>query len=485
MLVKEDIVRLFAAHFPFEPNAGQWCLMEAFSDFILRFREPVAFVLKGYAGTGKTSMVSALIKTLPLLKIQTVLLAPTGRAAKVLSNYSGLSAYTIHKQIYYSQRDENGILRVQLRKNVAKNTLFVVDEASMLGIESRLLVDLFSFVSSGFQCRLLLLGDSAQLPPVGSAYSPALDLDFLRSNFSFDFMEMELSEVLRQGLSSLVLKNATILRNRISSQKFSLPLFKLNSHKEKEDIESGSFVQNTDLKRINGENLEDLLQSSYSRLKREEVVFITRSNKRANLFNQQIRAQIFGMEGELAAGDLLMILKNNYYWVPKTSTVGFLANGDMIEVLKVKGRKDLYGFHFADIEARLLDYPEEPSIEVKIILETLHIDGPALPYTAGQALFSAVLEDYADLPTRSLRMAAAKENPYYNALQVKYGYALTCHKTQGGQWPCVFIDQGYFTDEMASIEYLRWLYTALTRCMSNCYLLGFSDQFFEQTNEAY
>lgn len=466
---KEDIENLIRSYLPFAPTFGQEGLIRELVSFIVRFRQEVGFVLKGYAGTGKTSVIGALVKALPSLNITPVLLAPTGRAAKVLSSYSSQAAYTIHKQIYYSEPDEEGRIETRLRQNRLRNTMFIVDEASMLGEEDSLLFDLISYIRSGYRCRLLLVGDTAQLPPVGSSFSPALDLDYLSASFPIDFHTCSLTEVVRQKSASSVLENATVLRKKLAEKDMRLPFFHLGPAEEKKDLE-----------RLNGEDLEDVLQTEYGRREREDVVFITRSNKRANLFNREIRSRIFGIDGELAAGDLLMALKNNYYWTSAFPNIGFIANGDMLEVMKIKKEEELYGFHFADAEIRLVDYPWLPPFEIKLWKESLRVDAASLPYSQVSRLFSAVMEDYADLPTAARRRQAVRENPYFNALQVKYAYALTCHKTQGGQWPCVFVDQGYFTEQMLDEDYLRWLYTGLTRTTEKAYLLNFDRNFFEK-----
>ncbi|MCM1532625.1 MAG: AAA family ATPase [Bacteroides sp.] len=467
-----QIEELITSCLPFTPTFEQGQLIESLTGFIMDFRSEVGFVLQGYAGTGKTSVVGALVKALPRLNINTVLLAPTGRAAKVLAAYSGQPAYTMHKQIYYTGQDQDGALQTSLRANRARNTLYIVDEASMIGEENSLLFDFFSYVNAGYRCRVLLLGDTAQLPPVGSGYSPALDIDYLRSCFPIDFRSFCLQEVIRQGKGSLVLENATQLRGKTARGEVSLPLFSLHYPDTLPD-----------LKRIGGEDLEECLQNEYGRREREDIVFITCSNKRANMFNNEIRARIFGCEGDLSAGDLLMILKNNYFWIPKESDIGFLANGDTMEVLKVKRREERYGFRFADIEARLVDYPDQAPVEVKVILDSLDAPEASLPYPQVRRLYEEVMQDYAHIPTKGRRMQAVKEDPFFNALQVKYAYALTCHKTQGGQWPCVFVEQGYFTDDMLTAEYLRWLYTALTRTTQTVYLLNFSDKFFTDEDQ--
>lgn len=470
----------------FPPTDGQWSAIEALSRFIIRFREPVGFVLSGYAGTGKTTLVGALTAALSRLNIQTVLLAPTGRAAKVMAAYAGRMAYTVHKYIYYTGLDESGFLRTSLRKNKLSQTLFIVDEASMMNEDEGLLSDLMTFVYTGYRCRLLFVGDRAQLPPVGASYSPALEVDFLNRRFAHldvVFTEARLTEVLRQAASSLILSNATYLRQRLAEDDFSLPVFDLTGRgldgaAGSSDVEPdgvGSPVRR-DFFQLKGEDFEDTLQSVYGRSAREEVVFVTRSNKRANMFNKAIRERVFGLEEEVSAGDLLMVVRNNYYWTEKMEKIGFLANGDMVEVLKVKQYKDLYGFRFADIEARLTDYPDEPPLELKICLDSLHVEGPSLTYAQNKQLWDEVMLDYAHLRTKAERVAAVKKDPYVNALQVKYAYALTCHKTQGGQWPTVFVDLGYFTDDMLDADFFRWLYTALTRAVDRLYLVGFDEK---------
>ncbi len=464
---EEGIGRLIASYLPFVPTHGQAELVKELASFVFQFRSDVGFVLQGYAGTGKTSVVAALVRALPVLNITPVLLAPTGRAAKVLSHYSGTAAGTIHKQIYYAEPDEEGRVQLSLRQNRARNTLYVVDEASMIGEEESLLYDFFRYVGAGYRCRVLLVGDTAQLPPVGSPYSPALDLDYLSSCFPLHFLSYTLEEVVRQGEGSLVLENATALRGKVAREDPALPLFSFGYPHGK-----------TDLKRLEGEALEDVLQTEYGKREREEVVFITRSNKRANLFNNELRGRVFGMDSDLAAGELLMVVRNNYFWLPSDSKAGFIANGDMMEVLRIRKREEIYGFHFADIEARLVDYPEQPPLMLKLWLDALHVDAASMPYEEVRKLFGAVWEDYAHLTSKSKRMQAVRQDPYFNALQVKYAYALTCHKTQGGQWPCVFVDAGYLTEDVLDTEYLRWLYTALTRATEVVYLSGFPEKCF-------
>ena len=434
-----------------------------------------AFLLKGYAGTGKTSLVSALVRSAPSLHIKTLLLAPTGRAAKVLASYSGQPAYTIHRKIYQTVTDSSGAMHMARAFNKHSYTLFIVDEASMIGQGNdlvfdrhNLLEDLVDYVGEGSHCRLMLIGDTAQLPPVGSTQSPALDLGYLSGVLHLTVHHSELTEVVRQRHLSGILLNATLLRQQIAllspETTPTMPLFDL------QDCD--------DVMRLQGVELEDVLNHEYNSHGIEQMVVITRSNKRANLFNQEIRNRILFREEEVNAGDHLMVVKNNYYWLEPESGIGFIANGDIAEVQSLRNHQELYGFHFADATLRFVDYPDLPAHDCKLLLETLHSESPSLTAAESQQLFEAVMEDYADMPRKQDRLRAVKQNPYYNALQVKFAYALTCHKTQGGQWDTVVIDQGYLTDEMIDKEYLRWLYTAITRATGRVYLLNFKDNFF-------
>lgn len=432
------------------------------------------FLLKGYAGTGKTSLVSALIQTLPQLRVDTLLLAPTGRAAKVIANYSGRPAYTIHKKIYMTVTDASGVVRTVRAINKHAYTLFIVDEASMIGLEptsSRhsLLEDLIDYVYDGNHCRLMLIGDTAQLPPVGQSESPALDERYLSAAFGLNVIVSELTEVVRQQQLSGILANATALRNQIAvlggGGEASLPLFTLND---------------TDVVRLAGEDLMETLYREYSDFALEQVAIICRSNKRANLFNQGVRNSVLFREEEVNAGDYLMVVKNNYFWLDEESTIGFIANGDIVEVLSVRNTQELYGFRFADATLRFVDYPDEEPRDCKLLLSTLYSESPSLTAEESERFFNAVMEDYADLPHKADRLCEMRQNPYYNALQVKFAYALTCHKTQGGQWRTVILDQGFLPPDMLlDRDYLRWLYTAFTRATDKVYLLNFEKRFFE------
>jgi exodeoxyribonuclease-5 len=431
-----------------------------------------AFLLKGYAGTGKTSLVSALIQTLPQLRVNTLLLAPTGRAAKVISAYSGRPAFTIHKKIYMTVTDASGVVRTARVINKHAYTLFIVDEASMIGLEptstrQSLLEDLIDYVYDGNHCRLMLIGDSAQLPPVGQTESPALDERYLASAFGLNVLAAELTEVVRQQQLSGILDNATHIRSQITDlsavDEAQMPLFSPNG---------------TDVIRLAGEDLMETLYREYGDFALDQVVVVCRSNKRANLFNQGIRNTVLFREEEVNAGDYLMVVKNNYFWLDEESTIGFIANGDIVEVLSVRNVQELYGFRFADATVRFVDYPDEPPHDCKLLLSTLYSESPSLTADEANTLFNNVMEDYADLPRKSDRLHELRQNPYFNALQVKFAYALTCHKTQGGQWHTVIVDQGFLGENPVDRDYLRWLYTAFTRATDRVYLLNFDSRFF-------
>lgn len=434
------------------------------------------FLMKGYAGTGKTSLVSALIQVLPQLRVNTVLLAPTGRAAKVIAGYSGRQAYTIHKKIYMTVTDAGGAIRTVRAINKHAYTLFIVDEASMIGVEptstrQSLLEDLVDYVYDGNHCRLMLIGDTAQLPPVGQSESPALDERFLAASFSLNLISCELTEVVRQQQLSGILGNATALRSQIAllspGEAAQLPLF---------DVDGA-----TDVVPLSGEDLMETLFREYGSYALEDVVVVTRSNKRANLFNRGIRNSVLFREEEVNAGDYLMVVKNNYFWLDEESTIGFIANGDIVEVLSVRNVQELYGFRFADATVRFVDYPDEEPRDCKLMLSTLYSESPSLTHEESERLFNTVMEDYAELPHKADRLRELRQNPYYNALQVKFAYALTCHKTQGGQWRTVIVDQGFLGENPVDRDYLRWLYTAFTRATEKVYLLNFDATFFKSS----
>lgn len=460
-------------NFPYQPTSEQEIAIKSLSGFLLSKRDGVLFLLRGYAGTGKTSLVGALVKTLDRLQQKSVLLAPTGRAAKVFSAYSGHPAFTIHKKIYRQQAFSNEMSNFSLNDNLTTHTLYIVDEASMISNEGlsgamfgtgRLLDDLVQYVYSGQGCRLLLLGDTAQLPPVGEEQSPALFADALKG-YGLEVIEVDLTQVVRQMQQSGILWNATRLRRLIADEDcFSLPKIRVSGF--------------ADIRMLPGAELIDELSACYDRDGLEETIVICRSNKRANLYNKGIRAQILWREEELSTGDLLMVAKNNYYWTERLKELDFLANGETAVVRRVRRTRELYGFRFADVTLSLPDY-DDLELEVNLLLDTLHSDAPALPKADNDRLFYAVLEDYADVPLKRDRMKKMKADPHYNALQVKYAYAVTCHKAQGGQWKNVFLDQGYMTDEYLTPDYFRWLYTAFTRATGTLYLVNYPKEQLE------
>ena len=471
MLSREELFWRLKDSFGFEPTEGQSTVLRHLSAFLLSQKENPTYILRGYAGTGKTTLVTTLVKTLPLIGMKYVLMAPTGRAAKVISSYTGQYATTIHKRIYQVMTFPDGSIRVGRAENKYQNTLFIIDEASMIGEQkdfggSSLLDDLLAYVFNGDNCKLLLIGDSAQLPPVGSDHSPALDIDYLKSEFPVTIATYELTEVMRQALESGILSNATHLRQLLNENlyEYELPLF---------DIKNFS-----DTTRIEPETFEELLYRAFDAEHNTETVIICKSNKRANLFNQAIRSRILNIEGEIATGDRLMIVKNNYFWADGNQNISFIANGDMAEIRKIRRYEEMYGFRFADVELSFLDYPDAPNLEVKIILDALNSESASLTDEENQRLHDAIEEDYMDIPNRRERYKEMKKNPWFNALQVKFAYALTCHKTQGGQWKDVFIDSSFNLKDELEKDDVRWLYTAVTRAQERLYFVNFKDEFF-------
>ena len=468
---KQSFTSIFLSYLSFVPTPDQSDLISLLSEFITNSSEREIMVIKGYAGTGKTNMVAALSKTLPSFKWRSALLAPTGRAAKVLSNYSQRPAQTIHKKIFRKTPTADGGVAFSLGENLHRNTIFIVDEASMIGLDNptsdsvygSLLESLLEYVFSGDNCKLILVGDTAQLPPVGSNDSPALNIDYLKAAYHLNIKYIELKQVARQQDASGILKNATHLRECIANVSSEFP--KLNTH--------------ADVIRLSGDELEDAMNSAYSKYGYNDVLIVTRSNKRANLFNQAVRTRIRYMDDDLCGGDLMMVVKNNYFWLDEKTEAGFIANGDSLQIKKIVARRELYGFNFAECVVQLCDYPDAPEVTLNLVLDSINTDTSALTKEQQKELFERVMEDVADQPIKGLRLSYLRNNPYFNALQVKFNYAVTCHKAQGGQWPCVFIDQGYLTAEMMNVEYIRWLYTAFTRATEKVYLMNFSDDFFE------
>jgi len=457
-----------------EPTNGQTEMIEKLAAFVSAPDSDMLFLLKGYAGTGKTTTIGALVKVLDELKIKVVLIAPTGRAAKVLSIQSGKTATTIHKKIYRQLAVTDGSSKFSLDRNLNKNTIFIVDEASMISNlpqdhavfgSGYLLSDLIEYVTSGFNCKLIVSGDTAQLPPVGIGVSPALDKEGL-SLFGMEVISMELREVVRQSRESGILENATCIRNMILEESPTgfWPI-KMKGYR--------------DVIQLGGDQLIDEIANCYSKMGMEETIVITRSNKRANLFNEGIRRTILFQEDQLMRGDLLMIVKNNYHWSKQMEELDFIANGDIAEIMRIRKYEERYGFHFANVVLRLIDY-QDLEIECKILLETLSVEAPALTVEENKRLFEAISEDYQEIRNKRDRWKKIREDPYFNALQVKYSYAVTCHKAQGGQWKAVFLDHGYLTAEMIDHEFLRWFYTAFTRAEERLYLVNFHKDFFDK-----
>lgn len=454
---------------PFAPNSAQQQAISLLAKFVLLKENRSVFVLKGYAGTGKTNLMSALTQALPAVRWRSVLLAPTGRAAKVLSAYAKKPAQTIHKKIFRKQVAEDGSVSFMPAENLHRNTLFIVDESSMISADTgesaynSLLENLFEYVYSGNNCKLILIGDNAQLPPVGSEESAALNLEYLRAAFHLHIHTTELKEVARQRLESDILANATALRSD-SLVPGSLP----------------KLSPGADLVRLSGEDLEDTLQTCIRNYGEENVIIITRSNKRANLFNQNFRNRIRLFDEDLCSGDRVMVVKNNYFWLPEDNrSASFIANGDMVEITKITRRQDIYGFNFCDCTVRFVDYPDLPEQEVKLLTDSLYTDFPALSQEQQKALYMAIMEDVAAESSKAKRSAYLRQSPYYQALQVKFAYAITCHKSQGGQWPVVFVDQGFLNTEQVDVSFTRWLYTAITRATERVYLLNFHQDFFD------
>ena len=460
-------------NFPYKPTFEQEKVVKILADFLFCREMDSLFLLKGYAGTGKTSLIGALVKTLDQLEQKCVLLAPTGRAAKVFAHYAGHPAFTIHKKIYRQRSFSNELDNFSINDNLHQHTLFIVDEASMIANDGlsgsmfgtgRLLDDLVQYVYSGQGCRLMLIGDRAQLPPVGEEESPALSANALKG-YGLKVYEGMLTEVVRQLSDSGILWNATELRRYIAEEDFfTLPPIRV------EDF--------PDIKVIPGNELIEAITDSYDHVGLDETIVVCRSNKRANIYNKGIRNTILFREEELETGDLLMVAKNNYYWTEGCKEIDFIANGDIAEVRRVRREREMYGFRFADVVLRFPDY-DDMELEVKLLLDTLHTDTPALPKEMNDKLFYSVLEDYADITIKRERMKKMKSDPYYNALQVKYAYAVTCHKAQGGQWKRVFLDQGYMTENMLTPDYFRWLYTAFTRATETLYLVNWPKEQME------
>ena len=485
-MIEDTLAEFIADDFSYRFTPHQALAVKYLARFLTTPVPQAAFILKGFAGTGKTSLVGALVKTMKRLQRQVVLMAPTGRAAKVLSGHAGERAYTIHKAIYRQQTFQGEGTRFSLGFNKLQHALFIVDEASMIGSGTNamgifgsglLLDDLLRYVYEGEGCRLLFVGDTAQLPPVGEVESPALNKQFLEG-YGLRVGEITLTEVVRQAADSGVLAGATRLRKYLTEETDTLPRIKGSAKGE--------------VRFLPGNELIEALESAYADCGTQETIVVTRSNKRANIYNNGIRARIFDREDLLTRGDMVMAVKNNYYWTnlwakeqperPQGEMLfSFIANGDTAEVVRLHNVHEMHGFHFADATLRFPDY-DDAEIDCRVLLDTLTSESPSLTTEESTRLYENVLADYADIPTKKERMKRLREDPYYNALQIKYAYAVTCHKAQGGQWSRVFVDQGYLSPEMTGTAYLRWLYTAFTRTTDRLYLVNWPEEQKECTD---
>ncbi|MGV9005045.1 ATP-dependent DNA helicase [Flavobacterium sp.] len=472
-MISSQFYNVLRNKFPFEPTVKQDIFFQQIAIFLTNNNADELFLLKGYAGTGKTTVISELVNNLASIQKKYVLLAPTGRAAKVIANYSNKPAFTIHKKIYYPKKGRSGSVGFTLKENKHTNTVFIIDESSMISdvvTDSKLyengslLDDLISYVYSGTNCKMILIGDTAQLPPVQLDISPALNSDTLSMNYNKEVFSIELDEVMRQAEKSGILYNATELRELLKDSFITDFQFKLRGF-------------NDIIRLSDGFDIQDAIESAYRNYSIEDTCFIVRSNKRANQYNQQIRTKILDKESELSVGDFLMVVKNNYFWLKDSDEAGFIANGDIVEVLEIFTFKELYGFNFAKVKIRMIDYPDQKPLETIVLLNTITSESPSLTYDESNRLYQEVMKDY-EGETQYKKFQKVKENEYFNALQVKFSYAITCHKSQGGQWNTVFIEQPYLPDGI-SVEYVRWLYTAITRAKDKLYLIGFKDESFE------
>lgn len=464
---------LLRKNFPHQPTVKQDEALKKLAHFALDESPDSVFLLKGFAGTGKTTLVGDIVTNLWQVRKKAVLMAPTGRAAKVMSVYSGVPAFTIHRKIYVPRKERGGGVRFVPAPNKHRDTLFIVDEASMIPDaptdtklfgNGSLLDDLMHYVYSGHQCKLLLIGDTAQLPPVRLDLSPALEENNISLAYRKQVIQTELDEVVRQAEDSGILANATGIREQLQLGTFSAFQFRIRPF---DDI----------VRLIDGYEIQEAIDTAYRDPGKEETVLIVRSNKRANLYNENIRSRILFLEHDLAVGDFMMVVRNNYFWLDSKSEAGFIANGDIIEILEIFAFKDLYGFRFAEVRVKMVDYPQQKPFETVLLLDTIRAEAPSLPYEDANRLYEEVQKDYQHEKSSYKRFLAVKNNKYFNALQVKFSYAITCHKSQGGQWHTVFVEQPYIPGEMDR-ELFRWLYTAVTRARVKLYLLGFRKDFF-------
>lgn len=476
MMRAENIHNILKKNLGYVPTEDQSACMKQMSEYICGNTNDVIFLLTGYAGTGKTSIIASLVLTLETLRMKSVLMAPTGRAAKVLRSYSGKEAFTIHKKIYRQKSASDGVGKFVLDRNLHKETFFIVDESSMISGDSsdasafgsgNLLDDLVEYVYTGTNCKLIVVGDVAQLPPVGSALSPALD-EYVLGSTGFGIQTCELRQVIRQSEGSGILMNATSVRQQITDGELSVPSFDVVNYK--------------DIERIQGNDLLDKLSESYDHCGTNGAIVVVNSNSMANKYNQGIRNRIFAREEEISSGDIIMVVKNNYFWLKDDEGKSFIANGDIAEVRRIRKNEEIYGMRFAEMTLYFRDYDLE--LEAKVMLDTLHLETPSLSSEKSKELYFSIVADHPDTKNKRKQFEIARNDPYYNALQIKFAYAVTCHKSQGGQWERVFIDQGMFSRQEPTIDYLRWLYTALTRATDKVYLVNFPDKcFLTQTQE--
>lgn len=467
--------KLLRDNFPFEPTLKQDIFFQKIANFIIDAKNDEIFVLKGFAGTGKTTVISTIVNQLINANTKYLLLAPTGRAAKVISNYAQKPAFTIHKKIYFPKKTSGGGVSFTLQPNKFTNTIFIVDEASMISDVNQesnmyengsLLDDLLAYADSGKNCKVVFVGDTAQLPPVHLDVSPALNIDSLALHYNKNVNHIELDEVMRQEESSGILFNATELREILKSHFIDTYKFNVIGFKDIIRLQDGYDIQ-------------DAINESFGNYGLEETVFIVRSNKRANQYNEQIRTKILSKESEISSGDYMMVVKNNYFWLKDSDEAGFIANGDIIEILEIRNVKELYGFKFATVKIRMVDYPNQIPFDTILLLDTVKSESPSLTYEESNKLYQEVLLDYEEETSKYKKFQKVKNNEYFNALQVKFSYAITCHKSQGGQWNTVFIEQPYLPNGIDR-DYIRWLYTAMTRAKEKLYLIGFKDENFEE-----
>ena len=470
-MLENHIAGLLGENLGHEPTPAQVKFIEIMAGFIAPGNEMDILLLNGFAGTGKTTLVRSLVRTLDKFKQQYVLLAPTGRAAKVLAAYTGKPAYTVHKKIYRQKSAKDGLGFFVLDRNLTANTLFIVDEASMIANQEsnksmfgsgRLLDDLVEFVYSKAGCKLLLIGDTAQLPPVGLDISPALDPSVMEQ-YDLRVKSVFLDDVVRQSLDSGILMNANMLRRGVEKKKSAWPQFETSNYR--------------DISRVYGSELIEAITDSYDKVNKANTIVVSRSNKRANLYNEGIRSKILWKEEEITEGDMLMVVRNNYFWAQEEPELDFIANGDIAEIVDIQEYQERYDFRFADVTLRFPDY-KDIELDVKIMLDTIKLESPSLGYEENRQLYFNILEDYPDIKNKKKKYELVREHDFFNALQVKFAYAITCHKAQGGQWDTVFVDQGYIKEEMIDTEYYRWLYTAVTRATKRLYLVNFGDQLF-------